>query len=1592
MQVVTDMTIYHNQWTHFAITFNNNNNGETSNAGNIYINGIEQSLTFYTSGGKSFVNGTTAYGPIFIGRYRNGAEEWLNSELKHLRVYNNVKYNSNFTIDTSNYTIISNPYSTISDSYYDSNLLLYLPSDTQINNSDINIYYRILVDNSPLNNNITSSITNDNKFSINNINSIGEFKDTKHIVVDNNPEFNLSNKDFTIEFWFYLKNSSGTPESSLINQCVGDGVEHSSYCLFFMPSKKIKLFIVENNSNTYNFYIETINTYEYNKYYHLSIVRIDTEIIFFINGIKQLVNYYKYGDNSIISSNTAIVNGLIFNKSYQPIIIGGFRQNLTFGGHILSVYKFTGYMDQIKLTVGKANYFDNFEVSNIYSINSDIKQILFHQDDFMTIYIDKEEEYNLEHYNDSLVIETIQSKKNKLYVDVKVDNEIITLENNTPINCSSYDVKLIKQNDSIHLYVNDNPSKKVKAKNINNGSGLLYIGKDKNENNYNGYISKFNISKTNKYDLDLFNKYNINDTLNSKILLNNETIFNGTTDYTSTNNNFTESFTVAFYIKPNITSTTSDFYPIISEISSNGFICNIQLQYIENDGLKLQILSGNSNNTINILNDNFNNNKWSHVLLTYDNSSIISNLYINGLLVESNQGTENINLSLSNETIQIGKTLNSGEICYLKGSLKQILLFNKVLSNNEIKQLSNIPLLYNTYAEFTGNNIIVPYNLLNNINSNYDKFTIEFWFKDISSETGETIILNEENTFKVYYKINSNSESILGIILNNTKYEYTIDRNTYFDSWFHIAFIVSDSVKLFINSDLVEITSTSTSTSLKSNIINNLNIGYSDNNYNNLSYQIKKLKLWNSERTKVDIELSYSNNDKYLEKISHLQYVNVDDLILYIPFNIYNSYIFYKDYKIFNNNNQTIDFIDNLLDIKLDNNLIKANIKTSGDDLEIINNSEIQYNNWYHIALVRNENKINLYIDGIKNNDTLILNELNKTNNYVTIGSQGNEITTHNHFNGYIDEIKFNNSVVYTNNFNVPTNSLLSDTSIEDNYVNQILTSNLDGSYDLRDLLLFVSFNEDYNSSYTIISYKSSSITFKTDGKTLGNLSIYSDKESFNINDLTNHNLTLVNGGGNVGIGVEEPHYKLHLDGQMLIGNKYQNDGGIPKENVQFIIGGSHNSTNYYNNASDGVDKAKLLITGYNNDSDNGSNYIYPILCEDENAQKDFYIRSVNNDELGATGYFRGNVGIGTDSPTKKLEIYHTTNPSILFSHNSVDGCEIGIYDDHAYIWNRANTPIKFATGGGYRMTISEDGNVGIGESNPSYPLHITGGGDSPDDTITKPYFTGSGGYVASGVHHGNTISMYSSGSIYCNLNYLLSSDERIKTNIEELIDNEALIKFRQLKPCKYNYIDTVSRGSKEVYGFIAQEIKEVIPYAVNIAPANKYIPNVYKLALYNNNIITFEQAHNLDSDGTVKLILSNDKEITVPYTIIDTLKINIDVSELSDDEKPSNDLVQDDDGNDLAHNIFVYGISVDDFHTLNKDAIWTTAAAALQEVDRIQQADAVKIQTLETKNTELETEVLTLKTELVEQKNKVSTLENQLSEILNRISTLENN
>jgi hypothetical protein len=62
---------------------------------------------------------------------------------------------------------------------------------------------------------------------------------------------------------------------------------------------------------------------------------------------------------------------------------------------------------------------------------------------------------------------------------------------------------------------------------------------------------------------------------------------------------------------------------------------------------------------------------------------------------------------------------------------------------------------------------------------------------------------------------------------------------------------------------------------------------------------------------------------------------------------------------------------------------------------------------------------------------------------------------------------------------------------------------------------------------------------------------------------------------------------------------------------------------------------------------------------------------------------------------------------------------------------------------------------------------------------------------------------------------YSLLSDERLKKDIEPLSDN--LEKVLQLKPVTYKWKDADIRGTQTEIGFIAQEVKEIVPEVVGI-------------------------------------------------------------------------------------------------------------------------------------------------------------------------------
>ena len=72
------------------------------------------------------------------------------------------------------------------------------------------------------------------------------------------------------------------------------------------------------------------------------------------------------------------------------------------------------------------------------------------------------------------------------------------------------------------------------------------------------------------------------------------------------------------------------------------------------------------------------------------------------------------------------------------------------------------------------------------------------------------------------------------------------------------------------------------------------------------------------------------------------------------------------------------------------------------------------------------------------------------------------------------------------------------------------------------------------------------------------------------------------------------------------------------------------------------------------------------------------------------------------------------------------------------------------------------------------------------------------------------------------------SNDIRIKENIRDVSDNDALQKLRDISCCFYEYKDKINRGTDTTIGFIAQQVKEHMPIAVSLQ--KDIIPNEMRL------------------------------------------------------------------------------------------------------------------------------------------------------------------
>lgn len=166
-------------------------------------------------------------------------------------------------------------------------------------------------------------------------------------------------------------------------------------------------------------------------------------------------------------------------------------------------------------------------------------------------------------------------------------------------------------------------------------------------------------------------------------------------------------------------------------------------------------------------------------------------------------------------------------------------------------------------------------------------------------------------------------------------------------------------------------------------------------------------------------------------------------------------------------------------------------------------------------------------------------------------------------------------------------------------------------------------------------------------------------------------NLLTIASSGNVGIGTTGPTIKLHVatSDTKLSSNGNKNIAFFSSSSTEDkplglsigIIGGG-NSTD-----------RKAYITG----TEFGSNF---------------------NDVL--INPWGGNVGIGTSSPSRKLEVNGIVR---LPNNNQLEwgGANVMIFG------NDSTNSLNLATGGTAKLTINTDGNVGIGTTSPTHKLYI---------------------------------------------------------------------------------------------------------------------------------------------------------------------------------------------------------------------------------------------------------------------------------------------
>jgi hypothetical protein len=507
-------------------------------------------------------------------------------------------------------------------------------------------------------------------------------------------------------------------------------------------------------------------------------------------------------------------------------------------------------------------------------------------------------------------------------------------------------------------------------------------------------------------------------------------------------------------------------------------------------------------------------------------------------------------------------------------------------------------------------------------------------------------------------------------------------------------------------------------------------------------------------------------------------------------------------------------------------------------------------------------------------------------------------------------------------------------------------------------------FNANSNSSLAISAYRTTAGTTWLDTALVLGMNVDVTKRA-------GGGFISIHGNGNVGIGTLSPGFKLTVNGNAYVAGNLHADGDIYMKSGYRILNGdgalylstgTAQPTIFQNNSAEtmrisptgnvgigtNAPGARLHVNG---GSVKIQNTTYPGLDMSSGSSEmqltvattaggmsgsaavgDVVLRALTKKLHFQSGQgaaaltidTSNNVGIGTASPAYKLDVAGNVRAGQLNLDGAIvmgDGPAIwgkntgGVYEQVFWPRSANGTYINYGTAGFYirnnastnTMTMTDGGIVSIGTGTAIGKLNI-GAKTASYDRYGVLYTDGASG---NNNYEANVpLSIWADGYVAAPI-FHVSSDSRIKTILHPTDSTKDLQTLMAMQVTDYQFKDTVTNGNRPQKKLIAQQVEKFYPEAINTTKG--VVPDIFKKATVKDGWI--ELATDLKVGERVRLILPSGESLE------EVLEVRGDAFRTS--LKAS------------AAETFVYGREVNDFRSVDYDAIAMLNVSATQEIKR---------------------------------------------------------